>query len=51
MIGTTEDSNNDSNWQVAPNFLDHLSRDKLCRMIYRLDYKRNTLQDSLYQQQ
>ena len=39
--------NNDNNWQVVPDSLDHLSRDELCRMIYRLDYERNTLQDSL----
>ena len=38
---------NDNNWQVVPDSLDHLSRDELCRMIYRLDYERNTLQDSL----
>lgn len=33
--------------QVVPVSLDHLSRDELCRMIYRLDYERNTLRDKL----
>ena len=33
--------------QVVPASLDHLSRDQLCRMIYRLDYERNQLQDQL----
>jgi len=33
--------------QVVPDSLDHLSRDELCRMIYRLDYERNALQDKL----
>jgi len=33
--------------QVVPASLDHLSRDELCRMIYRLDYERNTLQNQL----
>ena len=33
--------------QVVPVSLDHLSRDELCRMIYRLDYERNTLKDRL----
>lgn len=30
-------------WQVVPDSLDHLSRDELCRIIYRLDYERNAL--------
>ena len=33
--------------QVVPISLDHLSRDELCRMIYRLDYERNALRDKL----
>ena len=33
--------------QVVPVSLDHLSRDELCRMIYRLEYERNTLRDQL----
>ncbi|KAL7540300.1 hypothetical protein ACHAWF_006644 [Thalassiosira exigua] len=33
--------------QVVPASLDHLSRDELCRMIFRLDYERSTLKDRL----
>jgi hypothetical protein len=39
--------NNENDWQVVPDSLDHLSRDELCRMIYRLDYERNTLRNTL----
>jgi len=41
-----EDGNNNSNWQVVPKLLDHPSRDKLCRMICRLDYNYNALWDA-----
>ena len=33
--------------QVVPVLLDHLSRDELCRMIYRLDYERNNIREQL----
>ncbi len=39
-----EHNDDDDNcWQVVPDNLDHLSRDELCRIIYRLDYERNAL--------
>lgn len=33
--------------QVVPESLDHLSREELCHMIYRLDYERHTLKSQV----
>ena len=38
VLGFTEEES-----QVVPDSLDHLSREELCHMIYRLDYERHTL--------
>mmetsp|Transcript_2140 Transcript_2140/g.4398 ORF Transcript_2140/g.4398 Transcript_2140/m.4398 type:complete len:369 (-) Transcript_2140:139-1245(-) len=37
--------------QVVPATLDHLSREELCQMVFRLDYERNSLKRQLQQMQ
>ncbi len=47
--GQEQAQTQDGQEQVVPTTLDHLSREELCQMVFRLDYERNSLKNQLQQ--